>query len=219
MTRSIMLVAAAGWLCAQRPRRRCRELADTGRGRQPRSRTSTPPPDGRVLLSWIDRLAGRALMPCASPSVQGDGWSAPRVDRRGLRTGSSTGPTFLRSIALPDGLARGALAREESVCALRVRRPHRAFDRRRRALERAARPAPGRHGDGARVRVAVRHRRRPARGRLARRTQHPTRIRRARACRRRDDAALCGNRPRPRACTTKYCSTPACATAARPPRR
>ncbi len=101
MTRSIMLVAAAGWLCAQAALAQVRELPT------PAAAGSLGPnlyaaADGRVFLSWIERLAdGRSALRYAV--LAGDGWSAPQVIAEGADWFLNWAD-FPSMIALPDGL-------------------------------------------------------------------------------------------------------------------
>jgi hypothetical protein len=96
-----MLAAAAGCLCAQAALAQVRELPT------PAAAGSLGPSlyaaaDGRVFLSWIERLAdGRSALRYAV--LAGDGWSAPRVIAEGADWFINWAD-FPSMIALPDGL-------------------------------------------------------------------------------------------------------------------
>lgn len=101
MKGSIMLKVAAGWLCAQAVLAQVRELPT------PAAAGSLGPnlhaaADGRVFLSWVDRLAdGRTALRYAV--YAGDGWSDPRVIAEGTDWFVNWAD-FPSLIALPDGL-------------------------------------------------------------------------------------------------------------------
>jgi hypothetical protein len=101
MMRSIMLAVAAGWLCAQAAQAQVRELPT------PAAAGSLGPnlfaaADGRVFLSWIERLAdGRFGLRYAVRTD--DGWSAPLVIAEGADWFVNWAD-FPSMVALPDGL-------------------------------------------------------------------------------------------------------------------
>ncbi len=91
MNKALMSIFSSLWLFSASAFAQVRELpAPAGRGSgQPNLAVA---PDGRVYLSWIERL-GEGRFSLRFALKEGDGWSAPRVIF--LRAGYSTHKRFV----------------------------------------------------------------------------------------------------------------------------
>ena len=100
MNKALMSVFTSLWLFSASDFAQVRELpAPAGRGSgQPNLAVA---PDGRVYLSWIERL-GEGGFSLRFALKEGDGWSAPRVIAEGANWFVNWAD-FPSMVALPDG--------------------------------------------------------------------------------------------------------------------
>ena len=150
--RTLTWVAAAWLLCVHAAAAQVRELPT------PALEGSIGPnlsvaPDGRVLLSWIERLGdGRHALHFSVK--QGDGWSAPRVIAEGADWFVNWAD-FPSIVALPDrSLAAHWLVKSAAATYAYDVRIARSTDGGTHWSAPIV-PHRGRHADGARVRVAL----------------------------------------------------------------
>jgi hypothetical protein len=111
MNKALMSVFTSSWLFSTSDFAQVRELpAPAGRGSgQPNLAVA---PDGRVYLSWIERLGEGRFSPRFALK-EGDGWSSPRVIAEGANWFVNSAD-FPSMVALPDGSL--AVPIEKSIC-------------------------------------------------------------------------------------------------------